>query len=147
MDPLTIISGIAGVATAGSALANALYNIISSIRDAPREMVDVADSIRELSTVLRELRRATNQGKKLFKTRLFKAIHSATRRVREVHEDVLDLLDGGEGGLAKIVWAFRRSKAAKLLTRIEAHKSTVQLMATTMLLSLAARDPTRLTSL
>lgn len=42
MDPLSIISGIVGITTAGATLASVLYDIIHNIRDAPREMVDIA---------------------------------------------------------------------------------------------------------
>jgi len=140
MDPLTIISGVAGIATAGSALANALYSVISGIRNAPREMVDIADSIRELSTILRELRHTARRGRRLFSDRLFRELHSAVRRIRQIHDDVFRLLDGGDGGVARVVWAFRKSKATKLLTTIASHKCSAQLIATTMVLALDTRD-------
>lgn len=38
-----------------------------------------------------------------------------------------------------MLWAFRKSKATKLLAKIESHKSTVQLIATTMLLAVEER--------
>jgi hypothetical protein len=139
MDPLSIISGVAGVATAGSALASVLFNIIATIRDAPREMIDIAHSTRELSAVLRELRRVLRRGKGLFKDTLFRAIRSAISRIRGIHEDVYYLLDSSGEGLARVIWAFRKSKATKLLAQIESHKSTVHLMATTMLLAIEER--------
>lgn len=139
MDPFSIISGVAGIATAGSALASTLFDIISSIRDAPREMIDIARGIRELSTILRELRGIFKQGRRLFKDRLFKAIRSATHRIEDVHDEIDDLLDHDGGNMARVLWAFRKSKATKLLAKIESHKSTVQLIATTMLLAVEER--------
>lgn len=139
MDPFSIISGVAGITTAGSALASTLFDIISSIRDAPREMIDIARGIRELSTILRELRGILKQGRRLFKDRLFKAIRSATHRIADVHDEIDDLLDHDGGNMARVLWAFRKSKATKLLAKIESHKSTVQLIATTMLLAVEER--------
>ena len=139
MDPFSIISGVAGVATAGSALASVLYDFIRSIQDAPREMIEIARTVRELSSVLRELRRILIQGRQHFKERLFRAVRSATRRIKEVHEEIGGLLDHNGGGLSRVLWAFRRSKASKLLAKIETHKSAVQLIATTMLLAIEAR--------
>lgn len=139
MDPFSIISGVAGIAIAGSALASTLFDIISSIRDAPREMIDIARGIRGFSTILRELRGILKQGRRLFKDRLFKAIRSATHRIEDVHDEIDDLLDHDGGNMARVLWAFRKSKATKLLTKIDSHKSTVQLIATTMLLAVEER--------
>jgi hypothetical protein len=138
-DPFSIISGVAGIATAGSALASTLFDIISSIRDAPREMIEIARGIRELSTILRELRGIFKQGGRLFKDRLFQAILSATHRIEGVHDKISDLYDNKGGNMARVRWAFRKSKATKLLARIESHKSTVQLIVTTMLLAVEER--------
>jgi hypothetical protein len=143
MDPLSVISGVAGVATAGAALSSALFQLIATIRDAPREMIDIAHSIRDLSSVLRELRRILRRGKGLFKDSLFRAVRSATNRIRGIHEDIDELLDPSGGGLARVIWAFRKSKATKLLAQIESHKSTVHLMATTMLLAMEERKYTK----
>jgi hypothetical protein len=146
MDPFSIISGVAGVATAGAALASALYDLIHNIRDAPREMVDIARGIRELASVLREMRRILKRGRDLFTDRLFKSIRSATHRIKEVHNEVDQLLDHNGGGLARVLWAFRRSKATQLLAKIESHKSTAQLIATMMLLALEERKHSKYVS-
>ncbi|OBT64734.1 hypothetical protein VE03_05858 [Pseudogymnoascus sp. 23342-1-I1] len=117
MDPLSIISGIAGVATAGSVLSGALFNLISTIHSAPREMTDIARGICDLSLVLH---------------RLLRAIKSAIRRIRHIHRDINGLIAGDDGSnsVVRVLWVFRKSKAAALLARIESHKSTVQLMDT-----------------
>ena len=143
MDPLSIISGIAGVATAGSALASVLYNIIHNIRDAPREMVDIARGVRELSSILRELRRILKRGTKLFKKSLFRGIVSVTRRIGDIHKDIDGLISENDGALARLKWVFRKAKATSLLGKIESHKSTVQLLSTIMLLAIQERNHTK----
>ncbi|KAK1834935.1 hypothetical protein QBC39DRAFT_182227 [Podospora conica] len=139
MDPFTIISGVAGIATASSALASTLFDIISTIRDAPREMTDIARGIRELSAILRELRSVFKKGRRLFKVRLFKSIGSVTRQIERVHEEIKDLLKHNGRTMARVQWAFRKSKATRLLAKIESHKVTVGLIATTMLLAVKER--------
>ena len=141
-DPLSIISGIAGVATAGAALASILYDIIHNIRDAPREMIDIARGVRELSSVLRELRRILKRGTELFKRGLFRSLRSAIHRIKDIHEEIDGLLAATGGRLARIKWVFRKGKATNLLAKIESHKSTVSLFSTTMLLAVEERKHT-----
>lgn len=72
---------------------------------------------------------------------LLRAITSVLTRIEDTHDKVDGLL-GAEGGLSLVLWAFRKSKATKLLATIESHKSTVQLMATTITLALVQRQHT-----
>ena len=141
MDPLSIMGGVAGVATAGVAISSALYDLIASIRDAPIEMIEIARGVHDLSTVLRELRRVLKKAYKILRDRLLKAVKSVMDRIRDTQDEVDRLLDV-EGGLSRIFWAFRKSRANKLMATIEGHKSTVQLMATTVTLALVQRQQT-----
>lgn len=141
MDPLSIISGVVGVATAGSMLSGALFNLISTIHGAPREMTDIARGICDLSLVLRELRWVLREGHAVHRDRLLRAIKSAVRRIRQIHRDVDGLIAGDDGPspVVRILWVFCKSKTAVPLARIESHKSTVHLMVTTMLLAMEQR--------
>jgi len=141
MDPLSIISGVAGVAAAGVALSSALYDLVASISNAPKEMVEIAQGIHDLSTVLRELRRGMRKSRKMLSGRLFRSVSSVMDRIRDIHDKVDQLLDA-EGSLARLLWAFRKSKAMKLLAIIESHKSTVQLIAVTITLAVVQREHT-----
>jgi hypothetical protein len=138
MDPFSVISGVAGILTAGSALSSALYDLIRSIQDAPREMVEIAGGISELALLLRELKNTLKAGKELYKPRLLRAIRSTTNRIHHLQSEVHDMIEEN-GSFSRIAWSFRRPKAKDLLAMIESHKSTLQLMATTMLLALKQR--------
>jgi hypothetical protein len=107
-------------------------------------MIDIARGIRELSFVLKELRGVLKKGRKLFKDRLYRSVRSATRRIEDIHEEIDALLDHHGGGLSRVIWQFRKSKATNLLAKIETHKSTVQLIATTMLLAVMERKHSKL---
>ncbi|KFX93803.1 hypothetical protein O988_06617 [Pseudogymnoascus sp. VKM F-3808] len=104
---------------------------------APKEMADIARGICDLTLVLRELRWVLREGQAIYRDRLLRAIQSAVRRIRKIHKDINGLIAGDDGPspVVRILWVFRKSKAAVLLARIESHKSTVQLMVTTMLLA------------
>lgn len=134
MDPLSVISGVAGVASAAAALASSLYSIISDIRDAPREMKDIAAGIRDLSDVLRELRKILRDRTELFRKSLFRSIGSATKRIRDFHDEIYELIKS-DAVVSRILWAFRRSQADKLLAKIDSLKLTVSLMMSTMSLA------------
>jgi hypothetical protein len=139
MDPLSIIGSVAGVAAAGAALSSGLYDLIACIKDAPNEIIETAQGIHDLSTVLRELRRILKKARKILKDRLLKAVTSIMERIRHTHNRVDQLLDI-DGNLARVLWAFRRSKAAKLLATIESHKSTIQLITATITLAIVQRE-------
>lgn len=122
MDPLSVISGVASVTKAAALLASSLYGIISDIRNAPREMKDMASGIRELSDVLQELRTALAKGSGLFRMKLFRSIEVTTRRIEELHEDIRGLVRL-DRGMSRMVWALRsKSRAEKLLGRIDSLK-------------------------
>ncbi|KAK3376114.1 hypothetical protein B0T24DRAFT_215637 [Lasiosphaeria ovina] len=140
MDPLSVLSGIAGVAAAGAALSSALFEIIESVRDAPKDMVTIARSIMDLSLVLSEMRQVLKRGRRLYRDRLLRGILSTMRRIDGVHDEIHDLI-AGDRRMARVLWAFRRkSKTAALLTQIESLKSTLQLMATTLTLAIKQRQ-------
>jgi len=110
-------------------------------------MLGVVRGTRELSAILRELRRVLKKGQHIFRRRLYKSIRSATNRIGDLHSEIHSLLEHDSGKIARVNWAFRKSKATRLLARIESHKSTVQLIATTMLLAIAERKHSVLVNL
>lgn len=147
MDSSSITGRVAGVATAGIALASVLYDIIHDVRDTPREMIDIARGIRELSSSLKQLRQILKRRRNLFKQSLINSVLSAVYLVKEIHEEVGALLDHSWGGMPRVISAFRKSKATNLLGKIEAHKSTTQLIATTMLLAIEGQRQFKLVAI
>lgn len=142
MDPLSVLAGLAGVASAGASLSNALFNIVSTIRSAPEEMAEIARVVSDLSVVLRELRRVLKKGENLHRSRLLRQVRSVIYRIEDIHEEVRVTIND-EAQLARLRWVFRKSRATSLLRRIESHKTTVSLMTTTMLLAMEQRKQSR----
>ncbi|KAF6806252.1 hypothetical protein CSOJ01_08976 [Colletotrichum sojae] len=145
MDPLSLIAGIAGISQAGASLSKALYYLVSSTRGAPREVSDIARGIADLSVILRELRRVLRNGGSLFRPRLVRHIHSATRRIDSIHDELGRLIDVGSG-VARLKWAFRRSTTTQLLYQIEAHKNAINMILHTMALAVNIKVASAVTS-
>ena len=135
MDPLSIIAGVTGIAAAGAQLANALFDMISTYRNAPIEITSIARGIQDLSVVLDRLIDVLEDGQKLHTQLLRQSVASAVGQIDDVHVEVWDFIDRGESGFGRIKWAIRKNKIKDLMSKIEAHKSTIQLVCTTLLLA------------
>ena len=146
MDPLSLTASIVGVGSAGISLSSALFDLISAYRGAPRDMAEIARNISDLSMVLDALTGVLKQGKKLYRRKLLKSVDSAVGRIEDIHEEIWDLVDDGGSSLARLKWVFRGAKTAKLLLKIEAQKSMLQIVIATLHLALEQRrmkDATR----
>ncbi|KAI0423059.1 hypothetical protein F5X98DRAFT_369074 [Xylaria grammica] len=134
MDPLSVIASIAGVSTAGIALSRAIYDTIASMRNAPKEICDIAKGLYDLSFILRELRRVLKDGQDIYRRKLIKRVASAIKRVGRVQREIEDLLDiTGIGGTLN--WLFRKSKIQGLLYTIESYKTGINMILQTMMLA------------
>jgi hypothetical protein len=122
MDPPSLLASIAGVSTAGVSLSKAIYDLISSLRGAPEELSNISRNISDLSLILAELRRVLRDGRKLYRRKLLRRVSSAIRRIKKIQETIHDLISE-VGGLVRLKWLFRRSKAMQSLYQIESHKA------------------------
>lgn len=136
MDPLSIIAGVAGIATAGVQLANVLFDTIDTYRNAPKEITSIARGIQDLSIVLDQLIGILEDGWEIHTRRLRKSISSAVRQIGNVHVEVWELIERGGSGFGRVKWAFRKTKMKDLMSKIEAQKGTIQLVSTTLLLAM-----------
>lgn len=119
MDPFSVISGVAGVATAAASLASYLHNLLSDIRDAPRDMRDMAGVVRELSDVLRELRGALRRGEGLLRPKMYGSIDVTTARIKELQRDIRALVESS-GVVSRVLWTLRsKARAERLVGRID----------------------------
>ncbi|KAI1367916.1 hypothetical protein F5Y08DRAFT_297303 [Xylaria arbuscula] len=139
MDPLSVIASIAGISTAGITLSRAIYDAISSIRNAPKEVSSVAKGLCDLSVILRELRRVLKDGKDVYRRKLIRRVASAIRRVGRVQSEIKELLDG-TGTLAKLKWIFQKSRVMELLYAIESHKTGINIILQTMVLAVQLKQ-------
>ncbi|KAK4451044.1 hypothetical protein QBC34DRAFT_402054 [Podospora aff. communis PSN243] len=140
MDPLSIIGSVAGVATAGVSLVSVLFETVETYRNAPKEIGTIARGIQDLSLVLDQLVQVLSDGSDMHTRRLRKSVLATVKRIDDVHDEVWDLVERGDSSFGRVKWTlFLKGKMRDLVARIEAHKSTVQLVCTTLLLAMQQR--------
>jgi hypothetical protein len=142
MDPLSVIASVAGISTAGISLSRAVYDLVSSVRNAPREVSAIAKGLSDLSYILRELRRVLKDGKDVYRRKLIRRVATAVKRVGRVQREIQSLLEGS-GGLARLKWFFRKSKTMELLYAIESHKTGISMILHIMTLAIQLKQLSR----
>ncbi|KAI0108613.1 hypothetical protein GGR51DRAFT_514402 [Nemania sp. FL0031] len=142
MDPLSIIASITGIATAGISLSRALYDAISTLRNAPKEVSQIARGLYELSSTFRELQRVLKEGQDIYRRKLVRRVASAIKRVSRVQREIQGLLHDS-GALTTLKWIFRKSKTMELLYTIESHKTGIGVILQTMILAVQLKQLSR----
>lgn len=137
MDPLSLLAGIAGVATAGIQVSKAIYDLVLTIRGTPKEISDIARGVSDLSMVLGALRRAL-KGSKLYRRKLLRRVRSAIRRIDQIHVQIRDMISE-VNRFASLKWLFRRSKTTHLLYQIESLKNGINMILHIMTLAAQTR--------
>ncbi|RMJ17212.1 hypothetical protein CDV36_003129 [Fusarium kuroshium] len=143
MDPLSIIAGVAGIATAGVSLVEVLFDTVDSYQNAPKDIVSIARGVQDLSIILDQLKQALIDGRNMHTRWLLKSVASAIRQIEYVHAEVWELIPRNGSGFDRVKWTFRKGKVTDLLKKIETQKSTVQLVCTTLLLAIQQKKVTK----
>ncbi|KAI1069248.1 hypothetical protein LB507_008608 [Fusarium sp. FIESC RH6] len=141
MDPLSIVAILAGifkVVKTGTSLSKDLHRFYASIQNAPREILDIAARISDLSFILGELHEFLEKNKDLCKRRLLNIINSTMSRVSDIHKDLKGLMDG-HATLQRLLWLYNKPEVQYKLSVIESHKSGIQLIQNTLLLAALTR--------
>ncbi|KAM0425969.1 hypothetical protein ACHAPT_008908 [Fusarium lateritium] len=143
MDPLSIIAGVAGIATAGVSLVEVLFDTIDSYQNAPKDFVSVARGIQDLSIILDQLKQVLIDGRNMHTRWLLKSVASAIRQIEYVHAEVWELIPRSGSGFERVKWTFQKGKVRNLMNKIETQKGTVQLVCTTLLLAIQQKKVTK----
>ena len=141
MDPLSIVAILAGifkVVKTGTSLSKDLHHFFASIQNAPREILDIAARISDLSFILGELHDFLEKNKDLCKRRLLNIINSTMSRISAIHKDLKNLMDG-HTAMQRLLWVYNKSEVQYKLSVIESHKSGIQLIQNTLLLAALMR--------
>lgn len=122
MDPLSLISGVAGVATAGTALVSSLYTLVETVRNAPRQMKDVAKEMTSLTCVLEYLVEIISDGHQIATRQYLHGIRSMVKSIGNTQNEIMDMIDD-----RSIISRLRWRKSKTLLQDIRAHQSMVSM--------------------
>ena len=140
MEPTSIIDGLTGISVAGTALSRALFDLVGGLDDSPVDIVEIAQGLSDTSIAIRELRRVLRRNKQLCRNRLTRAVDSLMSQVEIVQDELFDIVRSSGPSLSRVISAFRRTKTTKLLEQVKTHKTTAQLMATTVALADRERE-------
>ncbi|KAH6646386.1 hypothetical protein BKA67DRAFT_101014 [Truncatella angustata] len=134
MDPLSIISAVAGIATAGTALVSSLYTLVETVRNAPRQMRDVAKEMTSLTCVLEFLVEIISDGHKIATRHYLNGIKSVVKSIENTQNEIMDMIDDHS-----IINRLKWRKAKTLLEDIRAHQSTVSMQVAILNLGMLAK--------
>jgi len=146
-DPLSIVAGIVGVAVASAQLANKVHDFADKYKNAPTQIHDIASEMSHLSSVFKLLANVLKEGfkdgsgKHKYKPRVLKDTQAILDRVRDIQDEIQDLMKRDRRVRARMKWAMSFNKVTKLLDRIEALKSSLGILLNTTQLAVAFSAP------
>ncbi|KAI1394284.1 uncharacterized protein F4822DRAFT_44097 [Hypoxylon trugodes] len=140
---MEVLASLAGIITAGASLSQAVFDMVFTVRNAPKEMSNIAKGISELSIILEELRQIIEDGRERYSRRLIRVLKSTMKRISKVHAEIGEVLKERIGAAAQLKWIWMRSKATQLLSEIESHKIGIMLMLTVMKLAAEKKQSNR----
>ncbi|OIW25736.1 hypothetical protein CONLIGDRAFT_708502 [Coniochaeta ligniaria NRRL 30616] len=142
MDPLSILAGVAGVATAGSTVVSALFTLFKSVRNAPKEMRDIAAEMSILTSLLEHLHETLTEGKHITKRRFLRDVKQVVRNIQATQRDIFAMIHD-RSILSRLRWG---RQAKRLLSDIEKHKVTINLQVSVLSLAVLQKTNTNTTT-
>ncbi|KAF4981975.1 hypothetical protein FZEAL_2321 [Fusarium zealandicum] len=123
MDPLSILAGVAGIATAGAALANVLFKLIKTARHRPGEIQSIAMDISILNSALEHLHDILTHGSSFAKPSLLQCVSEVVKNIKTTQSEIYQLISE-QSFFGRFKWA---TAAKGLLSDIEKHKVAITL--------------------
>ncbi|KAH7192927.1 uncharacterized protein B0J16DRAFT_411571 [Fusarium flagelliforme] len=123
MDPLSIIAGVAGIATAGTQISRTLFHLIRAARNAPQEIERIASEMLCLTDTLEHLHDILKTGQSYTRPSYLDAISHVIKNIQATQDEISNMV-ADTTILAKLRWV---KKAAGFLSDIEKHKVTLTL--------------------
>ena len=134
MDAVSGIASVASVATLAAQLSKTLFEICHTVKDAEREVQDVANNISLLALVLEELDEVFRNDTGRIRLELRQAAVKITDRSQLMFEDI-ERHAGIKRGqvpqlrlVSKMAWYFRNDRVKALQLSLESLKSTLQVL-------------------
>lgn len=137
-DPLSVIAGITGVSIACAQLASVVYTACDRTRYAPASTREIASSMSLLSSILDSQAEVLAKGQGLYKAQVLENTNTILKRIKGIQREVRRMVKQKSGVRARLNWAFfDYSKVRELSERIEALKSALNLVLSTLQLAIA----------
>ncbi|KAI9721257.1 MAG: hypothetical protein M1812_002419 [Candelaria pacifica] len=141
-DPLSIASGVFGLATAGIKLSSALYDICETIGSAQEAIEDIASDLSLFIIIVSELEKIFDTPQRVYSDTLLKSISDICEKCKLLFRRINRMIGRTENVpqlqfKSKVAWVFREKKVRTVKASLDSLKSTLGLMLQTLKL---ARD-------
>ncbi|KAF1833788.1 hypothetical protein BDW02DRAFT_499724 [Decorospora gaudefroyi] len=121
-----IIASALTVGECAAQLSLALFSVVQTLRNAPKEIADIAEEISLLAESLQTLADIIGAHQNLCKPALFKNTHDIILRYKQFDTEIKKLIDT-PGKLAGLKWFINKPKAKGLLKKVEGIKTALVL--------------------
>jgi hypothetical protein len=117
-----IIGSAIAVANTTAALSRALFDIVETLKNARKEISEIAQQLLFLSGNLHSLADIIQSQESLCKPELFRNTKAILGQYSQVETDLRELIET-PSALKKLMWYINRTKVKSLLKKIEAIKT------------------------
>ena len=138
-DPLTVVTGILGVASAGLKLATGLYDILDRYEGAQDSIESIASDLNFFAVVLEDLGGLLNvpASQNVASDRLLRSIGDIMEKCKLLFKDINRMVFRANGSKRSkisqgIGWIFREGKVRTVKATLDSLKSTLGLMLQTL---------------
>lgn len=119
---------MAATAQGAAQLSKVVFKVVSTFKNAPKEMNTIATELSQFSGSLQTLADIINHYEKLCKPQFFENTKTIIHGYREIEIDLKKLIDtDSPEKLLKLRWCMQKPKAKNLLRRIEGIKAALTL--------------------
>jgi len=151
MDPLSLTASIIAVVDVGVEISTQLSRLARKMKNAGKEVAEIADEINSLSSAVQNLhlclKEGMHRGEPVYSECMVVDIEHLLKRIEVLHEETWELLPGKRRRAAKdkqvelnvldcFKWIFKSSKAREIMKKMDSLKSTLSVMMTTLQLAL-----------
>ncbi|CAN9150978.1 unnamed protein product [Alternaria alternata] len=123
-DPLSIIASALTVGASAAQLSLALFSVVQTLKNAPREIAEIAEEISLLAESLQTLADIIRAHQTLCKPALFRNTQTIILRCKQVDAEIKKLIDTPQK-LAGLKWLINKPKAKGLLKKVEGIKTAL----------------------
>lgn len=121
-----IIGSVIAVANTTGALSRALFDIVETIKNARKEIAEIAHELHVMSGTLHTLWDIMRSQPNLFRPVMFYHTDAILNQYRQVERDLQSLIDS-PGNIARLTWYLIKPKVKSLLKKVEAIKASLTL--------------------
>lgn len=135
MDPISAAVSVAGVAAIGVQLSQTIYDLISTIYEAEKEMSSFANDVSLLLMVLNELEGVLRRGSRVYRQRMLRVVNEILKTCEDVFQSISKCISPNAQGAKssthfqrKVCRYFQSQRVRLLQAGFESMKSTLNVM-------------------